>query len=72
MQLNIYIPKEKSGILTALDRVAETTKRPKNEIVLEALERYLPAVAPVTLGEFGLGKMNKVSRADLYEGRLKP
>lgn len=72
MQLNIYIPKEKSSVLAALDRIAEMTKRPKNEIVLEALERYLPAVAPTMLGEYSLGKISKVSRADLYEGRLKP
>lgn len=70
MQLNIYIPKEKASILLALDRIAETTKRPKNELVLEALERYLPGATTGTLKKFSLGTVNSIRRADIYERRL--
>lgn len=70
MQLNIYIPKEKAGILSALDRIAETTKRPKNELVLEALERYLPGATVGTLKKFSLGAVDSIHRAELYERRL--
>ncbi|MDI3280732.1 MAG: hypothetical protein QJR13_05115 [Bacillota bacterium] len=71
MQLNIYIPKEKSDLLTKLEQTAKITGRPKNELILEALERYLPSVAPLALGRFDLGEVKPASRADLYEGRLK-
>lgn len=70
MQLNIYIPKEKEHILTSLDKVAKATRRPKNELVLEALEHYLPKT-PVTPGRFSLGKGKPIRRAEIYEGRLK-
>ncbi len=71
MQLNIYIPKEKSAILIALEQTAQVSGRPKNELVMEALERYLPTVAPVTLGEFSLGEIKLARRADIYERRLE-
>lgn len=70
MQLNIYIPKEKARILTILDQLAETTKRPKNELILEALERYLPGATPEPLKKFSLGNVKAISRADIYEGRF--
>lgn len=69
MQLNIYIPKEKSNVLEALTKIAEITKRPKNEIVLEAIEKYLPSVIPASLGKFSLGFVKSTSRADIYERR---
>lgn len=67
MQLNIHIPKEKAGVLLALERLAEETKRSKDELVLEALERYLAGTTPVTLKEFRLGNVKLTRRADLYE-----
>ncbi|MCL4515758.1 MAG: hypothetical protein M1379_09290 [Firmicutes bacterium] len=71
MQLNIYIPKEKSAILTALEQTAQVSGRPKNELVMEALERYLPTITPISLGKFDLGEVKSTSRADIYEGRLE-
>ena len=70
MQLNIYVPKEKSEVLAALDRAAELTGRPKNEIVLEALERHLLTMAPIELGRFNLGEVSLGKRSDIYEERL--
>jgi len=71
MQLNVYIPKEKAEILTLLEQTAELTKRPKNELIIEALERYLPSKVPASLGKFSLGEVKPLSRAEIYEGRLR-
>ncbi len=71
MQMNIYVPKDKEPILTALDRAARRTGRPKNELVLEALERYLTeAERTVELGTFGMGRIRIGKRDELYQGRL--
>jgi len=70
VQFNIYVPKEKGNLLAALDRAAQRTGRPKNELVLEALEKYLPSVNPRDLGKFSLGVIQVPKRADIYEGRL--
>ena len=71
MQLNIYIPKEKKTVLNALDRASQLCNRPKNELVLEALERYLAEETPAPLGKFSLGEVKEVKRADIYEERLR-
>ncbi|MCL4425359.1 MAG: hypothetical protein M1299_08695 [Firmicutes bacterium] len=71
MQLNIYIPKDRARILEVIDEVASRTKRPKNDIILEVLERYLPELTPSELGKFSLGKVDNLSRDKLYGGRLK-
>lgn len=70
MQINIYIPKEKGHIIAYLEKLAKATGRPKNELVLEALEHYFPKtrVAP---GKFNLGKGKLAARPEIYEGRLK-
>lgn len=56
MQLNVYVPKEKTGLVEELDRTAKRTGRAKNELVLEALERFLrehrPKFEPAHLGVF--------------------
>lgn len=67
MQLNIYVPKEKSNVLTALEHYAASTRRPKNEIVLEALERYL-STGPMALGKFSLGDLDTPRRAEFMKG----
>lgn len=71
MQLNVYIPKEKAEILTLLEQTAEHTGRPKNELIIEALERYLPSKVSASLGKFSLGEVKPLSRAEIYEGRLR-
>lgn len=73
MQMNIYVPKGKKAILAALDRAAKRTSRPKNDLVLEALERYLAeAERSRELEHFKLGEMRPGTRGDLYQGRLEP
>jgi hypothetical protein len=56
MQLNIYVPKEKHHIIISLEEAAKATRRSKNELILEALEHYLPDIS-TTLGKFSLGKI---------------
>ena len=46
MQLNIYVPRTKASVLKELDRVSRETGRQKNELVLEALERFLESPPP--------------------------
>lgn len=73
MQLNIYVPKEKEGLLAQLDAVSKERGRPKNEIVIDALERYLRlAVASAELGKYAMGVTGSLSRRDIYESRIKP
>lgn len=69
MQLNIYVPAEKAALLKNLDRTAQLTGRSKNELVLEALEKYLSSAAPEP-GRYSLGAVKLSRRADLYDGRL--
>ena len=71
MQLNIYIPKEKEPLLAVLDHVANATRRSKNELVIEALERYLAAVSTPSLGRYRLGAQGAIRRKELYAERVK-
>lgn len=66
MRLNIYVPKGKEPLLERLDRVSELTGRSKNDLVLEALERYLTPPRPV-LGKFRLGNKDLGTRREWYE-----
>ncbi|MDH7578926.1 MAG: ribbon-helix-helix protein, CopG family [Bacillota bacterium] len=70
MQLNIYIPESKKDLLEVLSRTAARTGKSKSEIVIVALERYLPAVSQPPLGRFNLGAFRAPRRAELYEERL--
>jgi len=69
MQLNVYVPKEKAGLIEELDRTAKRTGRAKNELVLEALERYLREEKP-QWRTFDLGEFEMPSRAEIYEEYL--
>lgn len=69
MQLNVYVPKDKEGLIEELDGTAKRTGRAKNEIVLEALERYLREEKPVWR-TFHLGGAEFPSRAEIYEEYL--
>lgn len=72
MQMNIYVPKDKENLVDALERAAADSGRPKNELVLEALERYLRAAKrPVELARVSLGQTTPAPRRELYEGRLE-
>ena len=70
MQMNVYVPQEKKHVLDVLERVASLTGKSKSEIVLEALERFLPSVSPMPLGRFNLGAAREWRRTELYGERL--
>ncbi|MEW6173878.1 MAG: hypothetical protein AB1510_12595 [Bacillota bacterium] len=71
MQFNIYVPESKKELLESLERVSTLTGKSKSELVIEALERHLPAVPPPPLGRFNLGASRNIRRADLYAERLE-
>jgi len=62
LQLNIYVPQEKRGVLEDLNRAAKASGLP-NDLVLEAKQAPAPK-----LGRFRLGA-KPFSRDDLYGGR---
>lgn len=68
MQLNVYVPKDKVGVVKLLEETAKKTGRQKNELVLDALERYLGRTRP-QLPAYHLGGA-PFSREELYEERL--
>ena len=72
MQFNIYVPEQRKAVIVRLGEFASRTGRPRNEIVLEALEKFLTdqAVPTVKLGIFSLGETSLESRGELYEERL--
>ena len=41
MQLNLYIPKRRRGLIAKLEELVRETGASKNELVLEALEQFL-------------------------------
>jgi hypothetical protein len=41
MQLNLHVPKDRERLLGWLDSAARRLGRPKNQVVLDAIERYL-------------------------------
>ncbi len=65
MQLNIYVPKEKESLIEALHSTAKRTGRAKNELVLEALERYLKEDKP-QWRTFHMGGFEFPSREEIY------
>ncbi len=72
MQLNIYIPKEKEELLARLDSVSKERGKPKNEIVIDAIERYLRlVVVSAELGKYAMGETGSLSRRDIYGERPK-
>jgi len=73
LQLNIYVPKGKEGILAKLDAVSRDLGKPKNEIVIEALERYLRlSAATIELGRYPTKVVGSLSRKEIYGDRVKP
>jgi predicted DNA-binding protein len=67
MQMNIYVPRDKESVVAELERAAARSGRPKNEIVLEAIENYLvEASQSIELDSFCLGKVKVISRKELY------
>ncbi|HHY98967.1 MAG TPA: hypothetical protein GX509_09545 [Firmicutes bacterium] len=69
---DICAPREKSRAIASLSQVAKDDNRPKNGIAPGVLKRHFSSVAPITLGEFGLGRINPATRADIFKERLNP
>ena len=73
LQLNIYVPKGKEQVLARLDSLSRNSGKPKNEIVLEALEGYLHSAGPTrTLGVYPSRVIGSLSRRDIYGDRRHP
>ena len=68
MQLNFYVPKQKEPVVRALDEASRRTGRPKNDIILDALDVYLRQHSP-RLGSFHLGLVSIPPRDDVYLDR---
>jgi hypothetical protein len=70
VQLNIYVPQDKEHLVLRLDEVAKALGRPKNEMVLEALERFLAVTKPQVVLPVREGKVKgRLSREEIYGGR---
>jgi hypothetical protein len=41
VQLNLHVPKDRERLLGRLDSAARRLGKPKNQVVLDAIERYL-------------------------------
>jgi hypothetical protein len=73
VQLNIYVPQDKEHLVLRLDEVAKALGRPKNEMVLEALERFLAVTKPQVVLPVREGKViGQLSREEIYGGRRRP
>lgn len=71
MQLNLYVPTDRTDVVEELDRYVTQTGRSKNDVVLEAIQQYLQRARAhprkVTLPTFDLGVGILPGRTDLYE-----
>ncbi|HVA25202.1 MAG TPA: ribbon-helix-helix domain-containing protein [Chloroflexota bacterium] len=74
MQLNVYVPKEREAVIRALDEMARTSGKSKNQLVLDAIDHYLGDVATgephPKLRTYRLGVIEPWSRESLYEERF--
>jgi hypothetical protein len=74
MQLNLHVPKDRERLLGRLEVAARRLGRPKNQVVLDAIERYLEEQEGGPQGPDGglslpvlhLG-VKPFRRADIYE-----
>lgn len=78
MQLNLHVPKDRERLLGRLDGIARRLGRPKNQVVLDAIERYLdeedtgrrPMGGDGVVPRFHLGRVEDFERGDLYADRV--
>jgi hypothetical protein len=74
MQLNLHVPKDRERLLGRLESAARRLGRPKNQVVLDAIERYLEeqdggsqrAKGELHLPALHLG-VRPFTRADIYD-----
>jgi hypothetical protein len=75
VQLNLHVPKDRERLLGRLEAAARRLGRPKNQVVLDAIERYLEEEAGgarrpsggLQLPKLHLGNAAPWERADLYD-----
>jgi hypothetical protein len=76
VQLNVHVPREREALIARLDHAARRLGRPKNQVVLDAIERFLAASAL----EEGVGRIEGIptfhmgagapfTRGDVYADR---
>ncbi len=74
VQFNVYVPKERREILTKLEALARETGKAKNDLVFEALERYLAdsrRSSGLRLQRFAMGEAeDQLTRKSIYEEQL--
>jgi hypothetical protein len=77
MQMNVYVPRTHEETVRRLNLLSRRTGRPKSELVMEAIERFLhdtegdgAAQAPV-FKAFDLGRGVSPTRPELY-GQRRP
>lgn len=68
-QLNIDIPRDKEDLLDALARAAERSGLAMNDIVLEAIERWVLAYREPAYHVYDLGAETLV-RSEFYRDRI--
>jgi hypothetical protein len=76
MQLNLHVPKDRERLLGRLEATARRLGKPKNQVVLDAIERYLEeqdggsrrAGEGLQLPKLRLGFVGPLRRADIYAG----
>ncbi len=66
VQLNIYVPANREDVIARLEEASRRLGRPKNELVLQALEEFLKTLRP-ELPKYRLGPIKPWRRAELYE-----
>ncbi len=72
MQLNVYVSEDRREVIRLLEVACKRTGRAKNELVLEALDRFLRVSGVVReLGQHRLGRLRMGRRAEIYSARLE-
>ncbi len=66
MHLNIYVPANRQHVIARLEEASRRLGRPKNDLVLQALEEFLKTPRP-ELPKYRLGPIRPWKRAELYE-----
>jgi hypothetical protein len=77
MQLNLHVPKAREHVVRELEEMVREGDRPKNQLVLDAIELYLrrrqrPRRARIALPVYAdMDVIAPPRRADIYEERAE-
>jgi predicted DNA-binding protein len=75
VQLNLHVPRDRERLLGRLESAARRLGRPKNQVVLDAIEHYLDEADPGRragsgVPTFRMGDVAAFERGDLYADRV--